>query len=782
MEKFRIKPIVVAISGVLAFPMLAYAASNSNLETESVEVVGQTPLATLGVPINEVPSNVQVATSKDIAQQQAANLADYLQNNIGSVNISNGTGSPFQPDVEYRGFTASPQLGQPAGLSVFFDGVRFNEPLGDIVNWDLIPMNAISSINLMPGSNPLFGLNTLGGALAITTKNGADNPGGSITLMGGSWGTGNLQFEDGGVIKEHNLDYFIAGNYYHTDGWREGTPQDIRQMFGKGRWHNDDNTSNMELTLALADNVMNQGQNLPVEMLNNPSQAYTGPDWVKNKMAFINLKGSTFLSDTRLLEGNVYYRLNNARSMNSNAAVDNCFSGDNSACVAGGLGAGTGGNTGSGSMTNAVDGSNAWSNTYQTGYGTSIQYSLFDNLFGHGNKLTTGASLDVSYVTYKQNTFIASLVGDQTVNDPANAAANGTPYLQDAVDFRSRNYYSGIFATDSFSITDKLNLTASARYNVAQVRLSGTDNNYAGGTTTSLDGSHTYNRLNPAIGITYNPFKSLGFYGGYNEGMRAPNALELECSDPSHPCTLPVGFTADPNLKEVVSKTWEGGVRGQLGQSVRWNVGLFNTNTYNDIQFAYNTSALTGIFSNVGETQRRGIEMGLSAKFDQLSLSARYSFVDATYQSSFTMPTNSQLTSGTEQIIKGDYLPGIARNTLKLRAAYDITPQWNIGTNVMLASGQWAHGDEFNQDPSGRVPGYGYVNLDSHYKINDSWQVFAKVDNIFDKQYSTYGILAQSVFTGNNELFVTPSMPRAGWVGVTYSFGGAKKSGSVDND
>lgn len=81
-------------------------------------------------------------------------------------------GNPFQPDLNFRGFTASPLLGTPQGLSVYMDGVRLNQPFGDVVSWDLIPRSVIGSIALMPGSNALFGLNTLGGALAIQTKDG----------------------------------------------------------------------------------------------------------------------------------------------------------------------------------------------------------------------------------------------------------------------------------------------------------------------------------------------------------------------------------------------------------------------------------------------------------------------------------------------------------------------------------------------------------------------------------------------------------------------------------
>lgn len=751
------------------------SAHTDKLYLDKIEVVSPTPLATLGVPINEVPSNVQVGTSNEVKQQQSSTLADFINDNLGSVNISNGTGNPYQPDVEYRGFTASPQLGQPAGLSVYFDGVRVNEPLGDIVNWDLIPMNSIASINLMPGSNPLFGLNTLGGALAVTTKNGADYSGISASLAGGSYGGRQFQLEVGGVDKAHNVDYFVSSNFYSANGWRESTNTDVNQIFSKVRWHDDFST--LDLSVSLAKNKLNQGQTLPESLMNNPKQAYTGPDQVKNQMAFINLKGSTYFSDTKLLEGNVYYRRSNAQSVNSNAAFDN----------------GSNGWTG-----NNVDATNAYSRTYQTGYGAAGQFSFLDDLLGHKNQFTGGASVDISDVTFNQNNQTATLIGNQTVNsiDPlGNGGFDGggnplpTDGNQKQVNFKARNYNYGLFATNNFAVNDKINVTASARYNVAQVRLSGVDNNFydpstgGPGGTSSLAGSHTYSRMNPSIGFTYNPSHSLGFYGGYNEGMRAPNALELECSDPTRPCTLPVGFAADPNLKMVVAKTWEGGVRGSFGTNLHWNAGAFVTNINNDIEMQVLNSS-RGYFSNVGTTRRQGIELGLNGKFDALMLSAKYSFVDATYQSSFQMRTNSSIApGGVETINKGDELPGIARQTIKLRAAYDITPKWNVGSNVILMSGQWARGDEFNQDPAGKIPGYAFVNLDTRYNFNQNWQVFGKITNVFDKQYTTFGILNSSIYgNGNPELFVTPSVPRAIWVGINYNFGGSRKDTGVDKD
>lgn len=827
-------------------------AGAAELTSDQVDVVGLTPLQSTGTPINEIPSNVQVIKSEQINKQKSSNITDLLNDNLGSVNISNGTGSPYQPDIEYRGFTASPQLGQPAGLSVYLDGMRVNEPLGEVVNWDLIPMNAISGINLMPGSNPLYGLNTLGGSLAVFTKNGADYPGFSFTQSFGSWGGHQTQFESGGEDKTHNLDYFVSGNFFEQNGWRKETNTDVNQLFGKIRWHNDSHVSNLDLSFGFANNLMHQGQALPSSMMDNPSQVYTGPDYVKNQMGFINLKGSTLLSETRLLEGNAYFRRSNSQAMNSNARAGGliCASltpnasgsklNDDGSCPTGmtkayagwtstatGFGASlkTSGWRKGGLFDNdglagaPIEASNTYSSTRQTSVGLNLEATDTSKWFKHDNSLTLGGGYEVNYVKYSQLTKAAFMKpnGDPTTYDYQYNSSkqdtvggdNSLPNdgILDQVTLRSRTYNTGIFAADTFDVTNKLKALASARFQVSQIRLGGQDNDYwdtdryeedPGGNqtlqSTSLSGRHTYSRLNPSLGLTYTADNTLNIYGGYSEGMRAPNAMELECSNPDRPCTLPVGFTADPELKKVVAKTWEVGARGRLARSWFWNLGLFNTNNYNDIIYASNGN--TGYFSNVGMTNRRGVELGLAGIYEKLSLVGRYSFVDATYQSNFDMGTNSALAdNGVEHVKKGNEMPGVARHTFKLRTDYAITPNWDVGGNAVFASSTWARGDEFNQDPIGKIPGYGYLNLDSTFKISSNFSTFIKVTNVFDKQYSTYGIINNNIYTASKaydtssstttevspELFVTPSIPRGAWIGISYSFGGGKKT-NIDKD
>ena len=168
-------------SMILAFPVLAD-------DIEKINVLGQTPLSSNISTESNIIGSAQVISTEDISRAQATSLADHMRNQLVSVHISDVQNNPFQPDVQYRGFTASPLLGLPQGISVYLNGVRFNEPFGDTVNWDLIPLDALDSVALYSGSNPAFGQNTLGGALSLKTKNGFSYTQNEADVRFGSFG------------------------------------------------------------------------------------------------------------------------------------------------------------------------------------------------------------------------------------------------------------------------------------------------------------------------------------------------------------------------------------------------------------------------------------------------------------------------------------------------------------------------------------------------------------------------------------------------------------------
>jgi outer membrane cobalamin receptor len=201
----------------------------------SVTVIEAAPLPGVDLPIEKVPAPVQIAGAAEIERSGALDLSSFLARRFNAVFVNEIQNNPFQPDINYRGYTASPLLGTPQGLSVYMDGVRLNQPFGDVVSWDLIPKQAISTTTMMPGSNPLFGLNTLGGALAIQTKDGTTARGTSAQAIYGSDARRSIELEHGGS-RHNGFHWYGAGNLFAEDGWREDSPSDVRQAFGKIGW------------------------------------------------------------------------------------------------------------------------------------------------------------------------------------------------------------------------------------------------------------------------------------------------------------------------------------------------------------------------------------------------------------------------------------------------------------------------------------------------------------------------------------------------------------------
>ena len=753
-----IRPIALAIATLfpVAGPMAADAPSNAAeiLELPTIEVIGTTPLPGIGTPIKDVPANVQVFTSKEFAKQKQTNISEYLEQNPSSVTVNAAQGNPFQVDINFRGFTASPLLGTPQGLSVFQDGVRINEPFGDAVNWDLIPQSAISSIQVIPGSNPVFGLNTLGGALSVYTKSGFQYPGASIEALLGSFRRKQIQFEMGGSDGK-SVDYFLTGNFFDEHGWGDHNPSKVKQFFTKVGWRDD--KTDIDLSLTAADNRLEGMQSLPKSYIKeNYKQAYTFPDINENKLTSLNLKASHFYTDDLLLGGNTYFR----KFKNSNTSSNQADNFDILLPV-------------SSSNFPAL---NDRSVIDQDSYGGSFQVTINSLLGARKNQLTVGASADWGKANFQQSSQASNWTADRDI-----VAIPGAQFaLQTNAD--TKNAYYGLYFTDTLQLSDQWGMTYSGRYNRAQVKIV----NRGDALDDRLNGSHTFSRFNPAVGVNFNPSPKLTAYATYNEGMRAPTPMELTCADPDAPCKLPNSFLADPPLKNVVSKTVELGARGKVGEGASWNAAIYRTDLKDDIQFISSnltTATNLGYFQNVGKTRREGLELGGSSKISSFTLSARYAYLKATFQSPFVVfsPFNSSADiDGNIRVSTGDRIPGIPAHNFKVRLDYDWNETFSVGTNLLYSSGLFARGDENNQDRHGKVPGYAVVNLDGRYSLTKKLQFFGRVNNLFDKRYANFGILGENLFpesngktftgTGNGEVeqFQSLGSPRGFWIGARY--------------
>ncbi len=269
------------------------ASKSSRNELDQVLVEGYRavtvgPMPGLELTRDQLPYNVQSVDAAEIRDSHALGIGDLMNSRFQGVSVNDYQGNPFQMDVNFRGFTASPQLGTAQGLSVLVDGVRVNEPFGDVVNWDLLPLNAISQMDLFPGANPLFGLNTLGGAISLRTRSGFDSPGLEVQGSGGSWG--RVQGDVSGGLHGGSFAGFAALSYFKEDGWRDNSPSTVKQGFFRGDWR--DGERSLTATALLADNDMIGNGLIPIELYRqHATSVYTSPDETRNRLSQFQLSG-----------------------------------------------------------------------------------------------------------------------------------------------------------------------------------------------------------------------------------------------------------------------------------------------------------------------------------------------------------------------------------------------------------------------------------------------------------------------------------------------------------
>lgn len=772
------KKLTYTIFGLSLIAAGAVSAKDKPLDLGIIDVVGVTPLQGTGVAANKIPANIQTVSSAQLEKAQSITLADYINRYLGSVYINEAQNNPLQPDVSYRGFVASPLLGLPQGLSTYVNGVRFNEPFGDTVNWDLIPEGAIDSMALYPGSNPVYGLNSLGGAISIKTKTGFSAPKHEIEAYGGSWGRHSEELSSG--WNNGTWGYFLDLHHFEEDGWRDFSPTKADQAFGTLSWRGD--KGSLDLTLGGNDNKMRGNGAAPIQLQQQDRAAvFTHPDQTVTRMFFSELAGSYDLTDDIEVSGNAYFRQNRIRT----------FNGDNSdydACELPGNAGNLCENPGLNEQEvedikgdevladDAVEG--ATNNTSQTNMrsrGGTLQTAFAKDLFKHENNLTVGTSYDYAETHFASDSELGSLT------DTRGTTQSGVFVDESKVRLHTNTSTVGVFLTDSFSITKDLTATVAGRYNYIHVNM---EDMYKNDPLKTLDGSHTFERLNPSAGLTYQIRDNLNVYGSYSESARAPSPMELSCADPAAPCKLPNSFVADPPLEQVVAKTWEAGFRGNLDEllgkgDLKWNLGYFNTINHNDIIFRRDASSniiSQGYFDNVGKTRRYGIEAGTTVNYPQLfssvddwHFSTNYTYLNARFMDGFDIQNpldhNQAIT-----VANGDRIPGIPEHIYKANVGVDLWRRVSLGIDGIYSGNKYFRGDEANT--TAPLAGYWVFNAKAEYKVTKNFSVFGKVDNIFDKNYNSFGVYGQAneVLPGFDDgRFVSPGAPRAGWIGVRLS-------------
>jgi iron complex outermembrane recepter protein len=787
-------PHKICALGILATAGLLHSASLWAIDPvgpqplQEIVVVGTTPVPGMALDVDKVAGNVQTLRASDLAQDGNSSLTNGLNTRLGSVNINDTLADMFQPDILYRGFEASPILGTPQGLAVYQNGVRINEAFGDTVNWDLFPDIAIDRIDIV-SANPLFGLNALGGAVAVSMKNGFSHDGADGELSGGSFNQRQGATEFG--VNNGVAGFYAAARVLNQDGWRLFSHDSVQQLYLDAALHQDNGS--IDLSYTRADNrLFGQGA-APVQSLAiNPENVFTGPQNDINVLNFVTLNAAFNVTHNFGIQAVLYsrnYRQTVANGDNSDFTACTSNAATGSLCQSDGL---TPLATGSGAAIPDISnggatkiGQNDFERLRSYGSGGSLQLTSTGALLGHANSLALGVTIDTATTNFFSGTEVGMINASLTVL-PSGLFVNtpeGTDFSATPVNLDANNKYFGFYLTDTWDLNSRISVTGSARYNIAKIDLS----DQLGA---ALNGKNRFTHFNPAVGATYKLAPNITGYVGYSTNNRAPTASEIECSDPTQPCLLPSNLAGDPpNLRQVIAHSIELGLRGRSPSASKsghfdWNAGVFRTNSDDDI-YGVATSISTGFFQNIGSTRRQGFEAGLNYQVQLWSAYLQYSYIDATFRSPLLLdsPSNPfQNADGNIQVLPGDRLPLIPVNRVKLGADYKLQSDWSIGASLLLAGSSFYRGDESNQNP--QLPGYHLVSLRTAYRISKGLELFASVQNVFDQRYSTLGLLsdptgvgapgippdADSNAPGVDNRFQSPGMPRAYFGGVRVSF------------
>lgn len=734
-----------------------------------MEVIGASPLLGTGLDRNKVPAATNVLTGDDIGRTGIPSALGALEDNVPGVSLGDAQGNQFQTNLIYRGFSASPLDGNAQGLAVYLNGVRFNQPFADSVNWDLLPDIAIDRMNLQ-GSNPVFGLNALGGSLSIQLKNGFSYKGGSAEGYGGSFGTIGGAFQYG--MQSGNTSAYAAANVLHSDGWRQFNASDLRQFYGDVGWRGD--SAALHLNILAADNVLNGPGTVPVELLGaQRNAAFTSPNRTANKYGMVSLSGTWDATDSTSLQGVLYYSNLSQRILNGNTtnaqpcggflcdANGNVLHGRGGAPIPDFLNGGPYAQLNS----QAVD---------TNGFGAAMQGTHDGTLFGFQHRPVAGVSFDGGISLFTARTAIGGLNGERvftgpgfTIDEPAAAIA--------PVRVRTSTAYYGAYISDVIELTPKISLSLSGRMNVAQVDLHDLNG-------TALNGSHNFTRFNPGMGLTYKVLPNVTLYASYAEANRAPTPSELSCAGPQSPCTLANFFVGDPSLKQVVSHTFEAGLRGRWHPvetaALDWNLGFYRTDNTDEILFVASDTPGLAFFQNVSQTRRQGIEAGVTLRSPSLKAWLNYTYTDATFQTALTLdsPLNPAADAGgLIHVVPGNRLPGIPRHRLKAGLSYAATEAWTVGASAIVSSGQTLFGDEANLTPD--TGAYVVLAANTTYQLTDNIQVFAMVRNLLNAKYQTFGTFSSTsavpiaqAFGASNPRSLSPAAPLSGFAGVRVTF------------
>ena len=718
-------PVALALAGtLLATPALAQEPPPAEpvIRLPPVEVSAPARLPDAPLPLEQVPGSVQVLTRDELRASGATNVQEALTR-LPGVTIADEQGNSQQHDVSFRGFQATSVTGVPQGISVFVDGVRVNEPTVEEVNFDLLPLDDIERIEVIRGPAVLFGRNTLGGAVNIITRRGQEARELEPEIEAGSFGRRAYRLRVSGPVTP--LDYYVSGTFLEEDGWRDQTRVRLGKLFAKlGLRYGD---TDVTLSYQRAQNRIEQAGSLPLSELQRDRRQNFTPDFFKPLANVVTLNARQLLGESTSLGVNAFVRTLDAEQFNANQLA-----------------------------------TNTRSFTHTASAGTTVQLDHDTRVGGRADRLTVGLEYlhhDVGVSVFQEQPAGARVL-DSRVRDDQHAWAL---FAQNTLEL----------ARGLVRENDTLVLTTAGRFDWLRHQIGDAS---PAGARPSSDGTSTFSRLNPRVGLNYNLSPAAGFYAVYAQGFRPPAFLELTCASPGAVCPgLQAGVAPDPPLAPVVVDHYEVGARLRPAAWLSLDVALFRSDARDDI-FSVSPTGTTGLFfQNVGATRRQGAELSARAVLDRRwELRLGYAYTEATFRDDVLL-ASPRLTAGcatlpcTQHVRTGSDIPLIPRQRLNAGVDHHLTSWLTLWLSGAYVGSQRLRGDEENVER----PLSPYVSLSAGARVR--WKNltgFLTIANLLDDAHETYGTFAPNARRPGApvERFLTPAPPIHVDVGLAYRF------------
>ncbi len=494
----------------------------------------------------------------------------------------------------------------------------------------------------------------------MQTKRGLTNPGTTLELWGGSFGRIRSLFQTGGT--QGHFDYFLSGNWFTEEGFRDFPKREVGQLFGKLGFQ----TGPHDLTLSLTytNNYLTGNGPLPESRLRQDrSSVYTYPDRFRPELWFLNAQYTRDLGPGLTLTTNGYGRFLKISQFNRDVAED------------------------------------ILADTQQDGWGGSAQLTYQNTLLGM--PVTAAAGLDYNGATLRHR--IAGRDRTLDVSQTSTSTGAGSEF-QPTADVTADSHSGGAYLTATVEPIKRLAVTAAGRFDTTALRIK--DRLTQGNTdltspeaapSHNANGNHRFEHFDPAIGATYALSYGLSLYANYSQSYRRPTANKLTCANPAAPCPIPTALANDPPLKPVKGTTWETGLRWSLFPNLHATLAFFRTDLSDDILFLNGPqSRILGFFQNVKATRRQGIELQWRGAWSGGHWFANYTLTDATFETDarlFTFAHEDHVAF----VRKGDALPLVPPHRLNGGVEFQLSSQWRLRFDAVYGGAQYRRGDESNQ-------------------------------------------------------------------------------------